>query len=124
MRFYALNNEWVMFWVFVSTTVFIPIAIHIRPGRSWSATITAATISTMLLIVFNSLLQGRSDRLYLFLQISFGWYFSFVVACLVRLAFFLIRPRTVEGGCQECGYNLTGNESGVCPECGTAITED
>ena len=23
--------------------------------------------------------------------------------------------------CQECGYNLTGNVSGVCPECGTAI---
>lgn len=23
--------------------------------------------------------------------------------------------------CQTCGYNLTGNESGVCPECGTNI---
>jgi hypothetical protein len=23
--------------------------------------------------------------------------------------------------CQVCGYNLTGNESGVCPECGTEI---
>jgi len=23
--------------------------------------------------------------------------------------------------CLECGYNLTGNVSGVCPECGTAI---
>lgn len=25
------------------------------------------------------------------------------------------------GLCQECGYDLTGNVSGVCPECGTAI---
>ena len=25
------------------------------------------------------------------------------------------------GHCQECGYNLTGNVSGVCPECGTKI---
>lgn len=24
------------------------------------------------------------------------------------------------GHCQGCGYNLTGNESGVCPECGAA----
>jgi hypothetical protein len=24
------------------------------------------------------------------------------------------------GHCKECGYNLTGNKSGVCPECGTA----
>ena len=23
--------------------------------------------------------------------------------------------------CQACGYNLTGNQSGVCPECGTKI---
>jgi rubrerythrin len=22
------------------------------------------------------------------------------------------------GRCQQCGYDLTGNESGVCPECG------
>jgi rubrerythrin len=21
--------------------------------------------------------------------------------------------------CPSCGYNLTGNESGICPECGT-----
>lgn len=24
-------------------------------------------------------------------------------------------------GCWKCGYNLTGNVSGVCPECGTPI---
>ena len=23
--------------------------------------------------------------------------------------------------CQKCGYNLTGNVSGICPECGTPI---
>ena len=23
--------------------------------------------------------------------------------------------------CTACGYNLTGNESGMCPECGTTI---
>ncbi|HVP13635.1 MAG TPA: hypothetical protein VMV94_20845 [Phycisphaerae bacterium] len=26
-----------------------------------------------------------------------------------------------EGFCKTCGYNLTGNTSGRCPECGTAI---
>ena len=29
--------------------------------------------------------------------------------------------RKPEGRCQQCGYDLTGNESGVCPECGTEI---
>jgi hypothetical protein len=26
--------------------------------------------------------------------------------------------------CSNCGYNLTGNHSGVCPECGKALTPD
>ena len=28
------------------------------------------------------------------------------------------------GGCQACGYDLTGNVSGTCPECGTAVDAD
>jgi hypothetical protein len=32
--------------------------------------------------------------------------------------------RTIPPGhCQKCGYNLMGNESGRCPECGTALFE-
>ena len=29
--------------------------------------------------------------------------------------------RREPGHCQKCDYDLTGNESGVCPECGTPI---
>ena len=25
------------------------------------------------------------------------------------------------GHCLDCGYDLTGNESGVCPDCGTGV---
>jgi len=28
--------------------------------------------------------------------------------------------RPPKGHCQNCGYNLTGNVTGVCPECGQA----
>jgi hypothetical protein len=31
------------------------------------------------------------------------------------------RRRIPPGHCQSCGYNLTGNVSGVCSECGTAV---
>ena len=31
------------------------------------------------------------------------------------------RRRAAAGHCQECDYDLTGNVSGVCPECGTKI---
>jgi hypothetical protein len=30
------------------------------------------------------------------------------------------RRRAVRNCCPECGYDLTANVSGVCPECGTA----
>jgi hypothetical protein len=32
--------------------------------------------------------------------------------------------RTPKGHCQKCGYNLTGNVSGVCPECGTEFERE
>jgi len=31
------------------------------------------------------------------------------------------RRRKSRQGCASCGYNLTGNVSGVCPECGSVI---
>ena len=35
------------------------------------------------------------------------------------------RPRPIPPGhCQTCGYNLTGNVSGRCPECGTDVAAD
>ena len=34
------------------------------------------------------------------------------------------RRRIPPGHCQRCGYNLTGNVSGVCSECGTKVIEN
>lgn len=31
-----------------------------------------------------------------------------------------VRPRSQDGHCRACGYNLTGNVSGKCSECGAA----
>ena len=34
----------------------------------------------------------------------------------------LFRPRRkLPNHCEQCGYNLTGNVSGVCPECGEKV---
>lgn len=39
------------------------------------------------------------------------------MSLIVGVPFLLLRPRCHPGGCcQECGYDLTGNESGCCPE--------
>ena len=49
----------------------------------------------------------------------------FVVVRMLGLAAVRLFFRTVvvQTGslCESCGYNLTGNVSGICPECGTSV---
>lgn len=33
------------------------------------------------------------------------------------------RKPSQAGFCAKCGYNLTANVSGTCPECGTPVTQ-
>ena len=40
---------------------------------------------------------------------------------LVAIARDLLRPTPQGNRCVQCGYNLTGNTSGICPECGAAV---
>jgi hypothetical protein len=40
---------------------------------------------------------------------------GFVILSVVR------RKTSGKSTCTSCGYNLTGNISGVCPECGTTV---
>jgi hypothetical protein len=52
------------------------------------------------------------------------WVVALLFALLPGAALFrrLIRRRPGPGMCVNCGYNLTGNVSGVCPECGKPIS--
>jgi hypothetical protein len=44
-----------------------------------------------------------------------------LLPCISVYRRFKSRRRLTNGSCTTCGYELTGNTSGVCPECGTAI---
>lgn len=56
------------------------------------------------------------------------WFWAAVVAPLIPMAFAAHKAvsrvrrdqRISEGRCGHCGYDLAGNVSGVCPECGAA----
>ncbi len=48
------------------------------------------------------------------------WLPLVVVAIPTAILFYRDR-RIPPGHCQKCGYDLTGNESGRCPECGRTI---
>lgn len=52
------------------------------------------------------------------------WIPLIVVAPATAVLFWLESRRFKPGVCQECGYNLTGNISGVCPECGEPVPEE
>ena len=43
---------------------------------------------------------------------------------LYSLVAFLPDTRRPANACQYCGYNLTGNVSGICPECGKPIERE
>ncbi len=58
----------------------------------------------------------------IFAALSLALAFAISVT-LVSQAFFWRRPATL-GVCSVCDYDLTGNVSGTCPECGTRIVTD
>ncbi|HEX5243398.1 MAG TPA: hypothetical protein VFW23_09085 [Tepidisphaeraceae bacterium] len=53
------------------------------------------------------------------------WDAIFVLPALFILARLIFSgwPTRAPGMCVSCGYDLTGNTSGVCPECGTPTTD-
>lgn len=62
---------------------------------------------------------------YAYVQVSFWWLLSLTM--LMPILWLLRRIRShprPSGFCETCGYNLTGNVSGVCPECGTLIAHE
>ena len=66
-----------------------------------------------------------TDRHYTF-TLPGGWIMllsAYVFVYLYRLQYRKVYLQLLqsESRCLKCGYNLTGNESGVCPECGVEI---
>jgi hypothetical protein len=49
----------------------------------------------------------------------------FLIGIVSMLSFHTRELNTIhqDGICDRCGYNLTGNTSGICPECGLKIGE-
>ncbi len=48
-------------------------------------------------------------------------YALFLAVALPTLLVWRLIPKFPRGHCRQCGYNLEGNTSGVCPECGECI---
>jgi hypothetical protein len=70
----------------------------------------------------------NSSRHELFYQVK-AWKITLALGALpmawivVAAAGAIFRHRVRLDHCPHCGYNLTGNISGTCPECGTSIPQ-
>jgi uncharacterized paraquat-inducible protein A len=50
------------------------------------------------------------------------WLASYACPAVANLVkYYRRRQRRGKGLCLACGYNLTGNTSGICPECGEPL---
>lgn len=99
------------------------IGVGAEPGWRWHHFINSTTPSDEVWLEY-----GR----YLDEMRMLGWGAVYRVPLLLVTAFLLILPavrmlrtraRSERGHCVKCGYNLTGNTSGACPECGEPFAE-
>jgi hypothetical protein len=103
--------RWVLFNVFAAVSLALFVALFWSlfgfGGEPWTDILRHPSI------FFIILFQGP---VWVFLIAPVAW----LVLC-IRSLMARRQPDRWVGACRKCGYNLTGNISGVCPECGTPI---
>ena len=83
-----------------------------------AALVIALAVLPSVVYVLQRYLFPRAPLVFLMLSVLPGY--ALVVAGVV-IAVRRYTRKPPPGFCQNCGYNLRGNISGVCPECGTDI---
>ena len=104
------------------TAVVVSATFHIIVRRYALASIAAAVVSSVLFQCFAYIHAGHLDPFFLIAFIV-GGALAFGIALIVGIPFLVRRRKSPPGYCPKCRYNLTGNTSGICPECGRLITE-
>ena len=99
----------------VPQATFKPNEQHTSLGISWakSTTKTDDDETTSRIITIRKVQAPLLLLIVLFGFLPANW--------LVRYRRVLQAQRRSEGRCLNCGYDLKGNTSGVCPECGTSV---
>ena len=100
--------------------VIAALAVHALVRNYWLAAALAAPIAATLAHVAAGLFLGQLPPVFL-ITFPFAYVGSWGVALAVGIPFRVRRRPIPPDHCQACGYNLTGNISGVCPECGARI---
>lgn len=111
------------FSVLIGICVLIAAITHACIPRYIIASILAAFISITFFLGVAALIMGHVDEFILVMFFAGGFY-SLCISLLIGIPVAIFRKRRQPpppGHCRNCGYDLTGNVSGICPECGRAI---
>jgi len=113
-----LRRTWlaVGFWLWC---VLLVLLYFVWSQRAGARLIVHLMVAAALLNTLAKLLEP-----YNFLRLALPHYGFLYLGGLMLLLSWLIRgdfkiDPVPEGFCRACGYNLTGNQSGICPECGS-----
>jgi hypothetical protein len=107
---------------FIAMSIVCATVCHALMHRYALAVAISAFATSGLFLVLVTHIDGRTDPLILGAFI-FCMLYGSVIGLIVGVPFAVYRRRHAipPGCCKICGYFLTGNTSGVCPECGTTI---
>jgi hypothetical protein len=90
----------------------------IRGSRGTAKTFAVLLLICAILVIINQL-PGSTDWFLAFSSAALFWAPPFLLGIVVLFYAGTIRTRDEHAPrCVNCGYNLTGNLSGICPECG------
>jgi hypothetical protein len=116
-----------LFWVIAGVTtlfgalvgcVFSPVlfvVVRVKPLRK--ARRIALCLSVVVVVVLTIVILEAKTTPPLYL----AFLFSVLCVCICLVVARMMPTRVKTGYCKKCGYNLKGNVSGVCPECGWMV---
>lgn len=120
-------SQWLQLWPHAAVSVAVSLILWIVLRRFGPVCIGAIFAANVILLTYAALMIRPSKPEFDHLLLWGVLHLNIVIVpfCLwTVLACRLWGRRHPDDGwprCDNCGYNLTGNVSGVCPECGQRI---
>jgi len=114
-----MTDEIIVLLVFIGLAVVSAICFHAISRRYFVASFCSGCVVSFAFVIIGTYVAGHVDPFFP-IALVVGGVFATGIAVLIGIPF-AVRRRARFGQCQKCGYDLTGNVSGVCPECGSLI---
>lgn len=109
----------ILFWVMLLVTSLAVWRFHRWVAQMLLAVALLTTLAWMLSAKYQQVFEDKLLQIH-----GLRWAAAMVAVSLLVLVLPNLRQRRAGAlKCAQCHYNLTGNVSGICPECGTPIPE-